>query len=113
MLVTTHSYDGIRTFDMNTSNLEWRVSGILPGMQEEMKAQGVTTDGRGHIFVSDFNNECVLMFTLDGTYLGALQPDQERGLGVPLWILWSEATSSLIVVHAKENRRSISFVNVQ
>ena len=57
-------------------------------MENEMEAWGVTADGCGHLYVSDWANECIQMFTIDGDYLGPVLKKGEQGLGTPGRILW-------------------------
>ena len=69
---------------------------ITPGMDKEMEAQGVTTDGRGHLFVCDGN-----------------PGNGEAGLGEPSLIRWNQETSSLVVAHRLNWRWIISVVAVE
>ncbi len=51
--------------------VEWSVSGRQSDMEEEMSVWGVTSDGLGHLFVCDYSNKSILMFSTDnGQYLG-------------------------------------------
>ena len=48
--------DGIVAYNTETDKVEWEVHGTLPRMERAMDPRGVTTDGRGHLFVGDFKN---------------------------------------------------------
>ena len=48
----------------------WSLRDFQPdGMKSQMKPSGITTDGRGRLFICDTANECILIFDTDGTYL--------------------------------------------
>ena len=58
-------------------------------IEKEMFSYVVTTDRRGHLFVTDYNNECMQMFsTSDGKYLGSLMKDSEA-IGGIFSVQWS------------------------
>ena len=102
LLVVTDSgkHGGVYAYNTATDVLEWSVKGKLEGMDEEMDAQGVTTDGRGDLFVCDPKNECIQMFCVrDGAYMGAVMRQEEQELKYPRQIQWCETTSSLVVAH--------------
>ena len=100
-------------YNTATDELEWSVKGKLEGMQKEMGVRGVTTDGRGHLFLCDLDNSCIQLFCTDGRYLGVLMRQGEHGLGRPFDIRWCVATSSLVVGHSMRRERYISFIKVQ
>ena len=94
---------GIYAYNTKTNNLEWSVEGRLPGMNKVIKAQGLTTDDQGHLFVCDENNKCVQMFNVaDGRYLGTVIKEGEQGLGQPCVITWCSRMSSLVVIHFED-----------
>ena len=58
---------------------------------------GVTTDKRGHLFVTDYNNECIQTFSAsDGQYLGLLMKGSEA-IGDIFSVKCSTESSSLVV----------------
>ena len=68
-------YKAIHCYNTTTKSLKWSVAGKLPGMKNGLDTKGVTTDGRGHLFVTDgfSGNRCIQMFSIsDGQYLGCL-----------------------------------------
>ena len=72
-------------------------------MNKVLKAQGLTTDDHGHLFVCDDNNKCVQMFHVaDGRYLGAVLSEGEQGLGEPFLVTWCSRMSSLVVINLKD-----------
>ena len=96
LVVVVDHTQGIFAFNADTGELEWTVCGKLPGMEKYPNACGVTTDGRGHLFVADCDNKCIYMFSVsDGQYLGCLINDLKY-LSGPGRLDWCEATSSLI-----------------
>ena len=115
LLVTTGGYRKLYAYATDTDALEWSLGGNLPGMDKEMEAQGVTTDGRGHLFVCDGNpgNGCVQMFSSGGRYLGYLLREGEADLGEPSLIRWNQETSSLVVAHRLNWRWIVSVVAVE
>ena len=90
---------GIFGYNAKTKKVKWQVEGELAGMTESLNAQGITTDGQGHLFVSDDNNRCIQMFDLDGKYLGAVLEEGDYDLSDPLALTWCRGLSSLVVVH--------------
>ena len=97
-LIVTRGHDGIYCYNLNTGNVEWSTSGRPSGISQQMKLSGVTTDGRGHLFVCDGGNSCIQMFSVsDGKHLGALLKAGEEELGTPHLIRWCSRSSSLIV----------------
>ena len=103
---------GVSSYNTETGKREWNVRGRvdLSGMEKDMSACGVTTDGRGHLFVGDMNNKCIQMFSVsDGQYLGCLI----RDLGDPARIRWWEEKSSLFVMCYLQNKWHLKVINVQ
>ena len=100
----------ICAYNTATDELEWSVKGKLEGMMKKMDPRGVTTDGRGHLFICDTNNECIQMFSIrDGSYMGAVM---KRGLRDPYLIQWCEVTLSLVINYTKDNQECIGVINV-
>ena len=96
LLLVAGGDGGLFAYDTETDKLVWKVEEKLPGMKYKFNAFGVATDGRGHLFVTDFanphkdGNGCLQMFSVaDGQYLGCLMKDKEY-LGNPLRIFWCE-----------------------
>ena len=114
--IITRGHDGIYCYDLNTGNMVWSANGKPSGMSQQMLLSGVTTDGRGHLFVCDGGNSCIQMFSVsDGKYLGALLKAGEEELGTPHLIRWCFRSSSLIVTHrsSRPNRWCLSVVFVR
>ncbi len=99
----------VTAFDLATGDSVWSVEGQFPGMEYDLDAVGVTTDLRGHVFLSDWNNHCVQVFSPEGTYLGPVmrreRPRCER-------IHWNEATSSLVAQCNKNDLYDIRVLKV-
>ena len=77
-----HTSGGVYAFNTETDELAWTVKGELEGTEEEMGAYGVTTDGRGHLFVcAPWDNECIQMFSVrDGARMGAVMRQGEHDM---------------------------------
>ena len=90
----------LSAYNTETDELEWKVEEKLPG--KKIDVRGVTTDGRGHLFVSDrmYDSKCIQMFSVsDGSYMGSLRTGTDT-LGSPSCICWCEHMSSLLCVCA-------------
>ena len=108
-LISANGYGGVFVYNTNTSQLQWFMKGRQPGMKRDLDVGGITSDGRGNLFVCDFANECIEMFSmLDGSYLGSLVIE-EQGLGSPRLARFCKEMSSLIVYYYG---RSISKVEL-
>ena len=88
VIAATHGENGVFAYHTNANTLAW---------SEEMEAYGVTTDGRGHLFVCDRTNCCVEMFSVDGRYLGPMEIEGQKSRSFPKWVSYSRSTSSLVV----------------
>ena len=65
------------------------------GLEKKIYSYGLTTDKRGHLFVTDYNNECIQMFSAsDGQYLVPLMKGVEI-IGGIVSVHWS---ASFLVV---------------
>ena len=91
-------------FNVLSSKLQWQAKQEMPHpqvSQQPLKAVGVTTDGRGNLFVSDLGNKWVQRFSLDGKYLGRVvyfYNIQQPNIVNPIsHIRWVNKYSSLIV----------------
>ena len=116
LIIATTSKDGIYCYRTTTKSLKWRVAGKLPGMQKVLYPVHITTDGRGHLFVSDGvnGNRCIQMFSVsDGQYMGCLTKEGEQGLGHPNTICWHSASHSLAVVLLMDCFWSLSVINME
>ena len=113
LLVVAAKQEGIHAYNTITDRLEWSANGKLPGMGKEMSATGVTTDGRGHLFVADYNggNICIQMFSTAGQYLGCLIKDED--LGSPARIQWCDETSSILAAFHKNSKWNLNVIHVQ
>ena len=76
-----------------------------------IRPKGVTTDGQGHVFVTDENNKCIQIFSAGGKYVGVLLKEGQQGLGEPRRVRWNDATSSLVVAHKKDRNIFISVIS--
>ena len=113
LLVVAAGDEGIYAYNMGTDELEWSAKGKLPGMEKAMDAFGVTMDGRGHLFVADYNkgNSCIQMFSTAGRYLGCLIKDEE--LGSPGRVKWCDRTSSILAAFKKNGKWNFHVIRIQ
>ena len=111
LLITTKGFGGgVYAYNTKTDKMEWSVEGKLPGIEKNVRPVGVTSDGHGHLFVSDNENKCIHMFATDGGYMGALLREEVQTLSQLAGIRWSNKFSSLLVVHMVNERYSISAI---
>ena len=109
VLVTTRGFDGgVYGYNTTTGELEWRMKCKLPGVKKEISPRGVTTDGRGNIYVCDDSNECIQLFSVDGVYNGSVMKEGKPSLGEPCRIRWCSRTSSMVVAHLTNKYYRIS-----
>ena len=71
----------------------------------------VTTDGRGHIFISDPKNCVVSLFSSDGVELSTVM--DLRDIGRPGPICWCESLLSLIVAYEMNGKWAIVVVDLR
>ena len=110
LIVASVEMNGIEAYNTDSGSLEWKAE--IRGMQK----CGVASDSHGHIFVcgeTQANNYIHMFSASDGKHQGCLIGEGEQGLGVPLWVVWSEPTSSLIVTHGKGDKRFFSVIYIQ
>ena len=113
-LLVVADYREIFAYNAATDKLEWKVDGKQLGTEKGMSPSGITTDGRGHLFVCDWKNgnNCIQMFSVsDGQYLGCFMKDEEI-LGTPAKMYWCEKTSSLVVLCRLRNEYHLKRVKV-
>ena len=109
LLVTTHNYGGVHAYVAGTNELEWRVSNTGGRHQPGgINAVGITSNGRGQLFICDVANGCIQMFSTDGTFLGTVLKSGDQMLGNPLKIRWCNKTRSLLVAHNREKKKQCS-----
>ena len=110
LLVLACGVGGVRVYNTLSKRLEWSVNGMLPGVDKVLDVMRITADEDGHVFVLDFNNKCIHLFTVDGKYMTILLRGGEQGLGEMTRIRWSEGLSALIVLHQKDAGTWVSLV---
>ena len=105
LLMTTHSLKRrLCAYNTRVNKREWIIKGT--------NALGVTSDGRGHLFVCDPDKDCVQVYSTDGECRGVLISKGESGLGKPMKIRWQKKTSSAVIAHVIGNIWHISSVRV-
>ena len=112
LLITSKGYQGMYAYNAHSDKLQWKVKGKVAGMEQEICAEALTTDARGHFFVCDRDNECIQIFTVGGTYLGSLFEERRQSLEQPLKLRWNIAKTSLVVAHTKYENYAISVIPV-
>ena len=115
LVVTTHDQiykEGflICAHDPGKKIREWSVTETL---FEPLSPQGLATDGKGQLYVCDWNNACIQMFSSGGDYQGVLLRQGEQGLKKPWSVRWCTTKSLLVVLHGKDEMVDLlSFVKV-
>ena len=115
LLVVADINEGLFAYNTETDKLKWSVKGKQPGMDKELEAFGVTTDGSGHLFVCDWinGNRCIQMFAVsNGQYLGCLMKDM-KALGDPGKIWWCEKTRTLVAACELKAKWCIYVIDIQ
>ena len=96
---------GLHAIDVKSKQLLWTTD-----VSRSKAVTSLITNGRGILFAVDMANHCVQMFSaITGHYLGYLITEEEFGIGRPLYVNWCEITSTLILVHQKEEKKCINF----
>ena len=107
---------GIFAYNTALNRIEWDFKEIPTSIKNNskngiMNVRGLTTDGSGFIFVSDYDNESVLMLTTDGVYMGTVLDLKDVG-GKPGTLCWCESLSSLVVAYEKDKKWAIVTVKL-
>ena len=126
LLIVAAGDRGVFAYDTENDKVEWKVGENLSGNEKHIKAMGITTDGRGHLFVTDHNNHCIQMFSVsDGKYLGYLILDSKMipSRSFITWprkenfrpheILWCEEMSSLVCTCRFDGSWNFMVINVE
>ena len=113
LLIVAACDAGLFAYNTEMEKLEWKVDGKVSGKEQVLNARGVTTDEYGHLFVADYDNKCIHMFsTSEGQYLGCLIKGVET-IGVPARVYWSAETSSLVDACFLQGKWHLQFINIQ
>ena len=113
LLIVAARDAGLFAYNTETDKLEWKVDDKVSGREKALDARGVTTDEHGHLFVADYTNECIHMFsTSEGYYLGRLIKGVET-LGNPGRVHWSADTSSLLAACFLQGKWHLQLINIQ
>ena len=108
LIIITAGNERIYAYNVDTKSLEWKTE--IKGM----KQVGIVSDSHGHLFICDLENKCIHMISVsDGQYMGCLIERGDQGMGSPVWGVWSEETSSLIVAHRRDFKWFISVIKIQ
>ena len=114
-IVVTRGSDGMYCYNLKTGNIEWGVKGgSRPSpTSQPMILCGLTTDGRGRLFVCDSGNSCIQMFSIpDGKYLDALVRAGGEELGILHLVSLCKESSSLIVTHKLSEVWRVSVISL-
>ena len=113
LLFVSDSCNRIIAHNVEDGIIQWQAGDKLPGMEHPLDVRGIAADGRGHLFVCDFNNYAIQMFSVsDGQYLGCLIKEGEQSLGKPARISSCKMTSSLVVAHLVDRKWTISVIHL-
>ena len=106
---TTDAGSGIFSYMITSNPFEREIKQIVAA-DKSICIQGITSDGRGHIFASDYHNSCVFMVTLEGTLMGTVL--DLKDVGKPGTLCWCESLSSLVVAYEKDKKWAIVTVKL-
>ena len=96
-LIIAAGREGVFAYNTLLDKLEWKLDGTLPGMEKDIAACRVATDGLGQLFVADYDNRCIQMFSVsDGSYLRCLVVKGAKSLGRPDKIRYCKKSSRLL-----------------
>ena len=105
-LLVIATYEGkMMAVDIHSDRCKWQASEYIPNKRYPLRAMGVTADCNGHLFVRDWNNGCIHLYSFDGKFVKTLLEEGMHGLGKIRRIRWCENSSSLIVVHSGNGRQ--------
>ena len=107
ILVVVTLSGAVVAFDIYTDELIWKIDESLPNHSCPLKALGVTTDGRNHLFVRDRNNQCVHLFSADGKFVKTVLRNGECELLSFRHLRCCSNSASLAIVHCeRKNKQS-------
>ena len=113
LLVVTDYLKGIFAYNTETGTLKWQVDEKPPGIEKDMHLNAVTADERGHMLVSDRNNECIHVLSVsDGSYIRCFLKGDDT-LGRPEFIRWCKETSSLIAACYVQEKSYLKIIEAQ
>ena len=110
LVVCVNGLDGARAWDKDIGEVIWKLEGVTCGMDQNMNLKSVTSDGSGHLFVSDTENGIKVLAAADGQCLGRCNI---KGLGQPSIIRWNEEISSLVSVCQWRRKLCLKVIKVQ
>ena len=114
MLFVSDSRNRIIAHNVEDGIIQWQTEDKIPWMEHPLDVRGIASDGCGHLFVCDFNNYTIQMFSVsDGQYLGCLIKEGDQNLGKPARIAYCKMTSSLVVAHLVDRKWIISVIHLQ
>ena len=116
--------DGVFAQNVRSSLQEWSITKTTQGSLVKgntwVKILGalvrenvcsITTDGRGHIFISDPKNCVLSLFSSDGVELGTVM--DLRDIGRPGPICWCESLLSLVVAYEVNAKWAIVAIDLR
>ena len=115
LVIAAPGSKGFHAYHESDGTLKWSVMEKFPEVGKKIWPCGMTTDKEGRLFVRDSHkgNNCIHMFrVVDGSYLGCLIREGERGLGDLGRIFWSITANSLLVSHGRGDDESITTLKV-
>ena len=109
LLVVTRSLDGIYAYNIEKDTLAWKV-GLVEGLKKKIALESVTTAGCGRVFVGDYANSCIHMFSTNGAHLGFILKEENQTMTQQPRISWCNSVSSLLVAQMTGGQYLISMV---
>ena len=114
LLIIAAFREGVFAYNTLLNKLEWKMDRKPAGMEKGIAAYGVAADGRGHLYIADYDNHCIQMFSVsDGSYLRCLVVKGAKSLGRPDKIRWCEKSSSLLSTCWWKGSWHLKMINVE
>ena len=110
LFVAGHTF--LDAYKPNSSEVTWNNEHVS-NMERDLDPYSLSTDGDGHLFVMDLNNDCVHMFSLDdGSHMGVVLSEEE-GLSCFHDISWCNKKASLAVLCRENGKACIAFYKIE
>ena len=106
VLVAALGHDGVVAYNLEQDKLEWKVD-------DNVGAAGVTTGGRGHLFIADYDHQSIHLLRISVHICHRFWIKFPESLGYPAKIRWCEQTSSLIAACWSNGKWLLNVINVQ
>ncbi len=95
----------VKAFNSTGHTIWQTVPGLYSPVLSPIYPKSLCADNKGNIFVADHGpNQAVLLYSVNGRYMGKALAQREHQLGTDMLVAWDEWTSKLVVSHTvKQN----------